>query len=383
MANCDTGLALANEEEMFAIIEDNCGTLKKMTADDRMYTVGPVDFSQEQEFLDDEQIRSAASRTSPIKGRKNPGDFSFDTYVKPSGTKGTPPEHAALFQALMGTEAITAGTKVEYSLADSLDSLSIWVKKGHSVFAFRGATIQGASFSISGAEIAQISWDGNYMEQLWAGTTYSASISGSDITLQTGGAQLYREGMYINVGLDDNSGAGFLITGVNYTTDVITVQGTPSPSGVQLITPWWPSSSAEVGEPVHGKIGMVTVGGANCVVLTASVTMANNIKYYLDEKNNSWVAERFGRPGKREIEGELELYFLKKGLSYFYRAEWQQSDALIIPAGNVDGKIMELSIPYAEYRTPTIAGDEEFTETVPFIAVASATLNDEFKITFR
>ena len=48
MSNCDTGLALANEEEMFAIIEDNCGTIKKPTANDRMYTVGPVEFTQEQ-----------------------------------------------------------------------------------------------------------------------------------------------------------------------------------------------------------------------------------------------------------------------------------------------------------------------------------------------
>ena len=128
---------------------------------------------------------------------------------------------------------------------------------------------------------------------------------------------------------------------------------------------------------------MVTVGGEDCVVLSARVTVVNNIKYYINEKNNQWTAERFGRPKVREVDGELELFFLRPGPSYFYRAEYQVSDAIVIPVGNVSGYIMEISIPYAEYRTPRIAGEEEFIQNIPYIGVASATENDEITITFK
>ena len=391
MANCSVDFAFANQEEAFVVKETTCGTLVKPSADDRIYTIGPVDFSQEQEFLDDEQLRGSPSRFSPIKGRKMPGDWSFSTYVKPSGTKGTAPEHDVLFECLMGTKTVNSGVSVAYTLADQVDSFSLWVKKGHTVFAFRGATIQTAEFTVEGNAIASIAWSGNYMEQLWAGEAKADGAidgAGSPVTsipLKTGHAQRFVAGMYIEVGDNDNSGSGFRITNVNYSTDTLTITpGVNDDQGTDPdVTPWWPSTGSEVGTPVHGKRGLVTIGGVNCIVLSARVTVNNNIKYYVDEKNGVFTAERFGRPGFREIDGSLSLYFLKPGPSYFYRSEYQVSNALVIPAGNVSGYIMELSIPYAEYLSSTLSGDEEFIQEVPFRAIASSSQNDELEIVFK
>lgn len=388
MANCSLDFAFANEEEAFLIKEDVCGTLKKPGASNKMYTVGPVDFNQDQEFPEDEQIRASASMFSPLKGRKTPGDWSANTYIKPSGTKGAVPEADVLFECAMGDKDVTGGVSVVYSLANQLDAFSMWVKKGHTAFAFRGCTVQGAEWGVSGDAIAGASWSGNYMEQMWAGTivaTGSYSGGESEITLPPGGAQLYTTGMFIEVGDDDNSGAGYQITAVNYTNDTLTIAPVlaGAPGATPEVAPWMPTASAEVGTPVHGKLGMVTISGADAVILSAGVTLTNNIKYYLDEKNNTWTAQRFGRPTVRNVEGNLELYFLKRGPSYFYRAEYQVSNALIIPAGNVAGYIMEMSIPYAEYKTPKISGDEEFVQNVPYNGVASSSGNDEFEITFK
>jgi hypothetical protein len=376
-------IAYANQEQMFAVVEDLAGELKQPATSDRMYSVGPVDFSQDQEFLDDEQIRATASRLPPIAGRIMPGEFSFDTYVKPSGTVGTEPEHDALFYALMGGGG-AGGGGYQYTLANELPSLSIWVKKGHTVFAFRGATIEAADFAVSGDAIALISWSGKYMRQLMAGTAMTVSISGAVLTMEAGACESYSEGMYVVVGSDNNSGVGFKILKVNPAGNKITLADSPSPSGAQLVTPWWEGSETEVGEPAHGKLGKVQIAGKECIILTASVSMVNNIKYYIDEKNDVMTAERYGRPKIREIEGNLNLYFMRRGPSYWYRAEYQVSDALVIPVGKVPGKIMELQIDHAEYRTPKISGDEEFQEDIPFIAVADPTvLNDELKIVFK
>lgn len=396
-ALCAPDLSYANEEEMFLVAEAVCGQLQKpaIAGTDRAYSVGPVDFAQEQEFLDDEQIRATASRLTSIVGRKVPGDFSFDTYVKPSGTPGTVPEHHVLFEALMGAEAIVPATSVTYSLTNQLAPFSLWVLKGHTAFAFRGSTVESADFSIAGDAIAGISWTGKYMEQLWAGTCTAAvgecGIGDQIIQLLPRAAQLYSVGMYVNVGTDTNGGNGYQITAIDYdgfnngANNKITLHKgvVTDQSANREITPWWPTAGAEVGEPVHGKLGIVTVGGANAIVLNATVSMVNNIKYYIGEKNNLLTAARFGRPKIREIDGNLNCYFVRRGPSYFYRAEWQVSDALVIPAGNVAGSIMTLNVPYAEYRTPTISGDEEFIQDIPFQAIASAAVgNDEFSIVF-
>lgn len=388
MANCATAFAYANEEECFAIVESVCGTLKKPGADDRMYTVGPVSFKQSQDFLDDEQIRASASMLAPIKGLKRPGDWNFNTYVKPSGSPGTAPEHDVLFQCAMGTKTVNAGTSVVYTLANQLDSFSLWVKKGHTVYAFRGCGVEQPEVGVNGEEVAGIGWSGKYMEQLWAGTCYAndtCNIAKATIQLRVPAAQRYVEGMYVNVGTDTNGGAGYRLTDVNYTNDTITISPTlaTNQGANPEITPWLPTASAEVGAEVHGKQGIVTVGGKNAVILSARVTLKNNLKYYDMEKNNTWTAERFGRPGRRAVDGELEMFYLTEGPSYFYRAEYEVSDALVIPIGNVAGYIMNISIPYARYETPEISGDEEFIENVPFKAIASASLNDELAITFQ
>jgi len=386
VANCATRFAYANEEECFAIVETTCGTLKKPGASNRIYSTDPVKFKQEQNFDEDEQIRAGASQLAPIKGVKNPGDWSLDSYVKPSGAPGTAPEHDVLFQCALGAKATNAGVSVIYSLANQLDSFSLWTKKGHTVFSFRGCSVEQPVFNVPGGELAKINWSGQYMEQLWAGTTVANDTCGAASTviqLNTGAAMLYVEGMYVVVGTDDNSGNGYLLTDVNYTNDTITIPSLDTNQGVNpTITPWWPTASAEVGEPQHGKQGIVTIDGTPSVILGATVTLKNNIKYYINEKNNLWTAERFGRPGKREVSGNINHFFLERGASYFYKAGYEVSDALVIPVGNVSGYIMNINIPYARYMTPEIDGDEEIEQKMDFKGIASAAMNDELTISF-
>lgn len=386
MSNCALDFAFANEEQAFAIIEDTCGTLKKPTAaGDRLYTVGPTDFAQEGEFLEDGQVRASPSRFSAIKGRLTPGEWSCNTYVKPSGTVGTAPEHDVFFQALMGGAFAYHGSHWKYRLASQLDSFSYWVKKGHTVVAMRGVTVEEGVFGVAGEEIAGIAWSGKYMQEHKAGTTILVGNHGNAATaikVHPGQSQLFDVGAYINVG---TSTGGHLITAINYTNDIITIEApglVGAQYGGQTVDGWWPSVGTELGTPGHGKVGMVTIDNEEAIIISARVTITNGIKYYDNEKNNVMTAERFGRPKFRDVDGELELHFLEEGVSYWYRSGHQIQNALLIPVGNVGGYIMQLYIPYAEYRTPKVTGDEEFTQNVPWVAVASATMNDEIEIRF-
>lgn len=388
MSNCPSDLAYSNQEQCFIIKEDVCGTLKVPTTADRKFTVGPIDFSQERELIEDAQIRAAASQLPGIKARLLVGDYSFTTYVKPAGSLGTVPEQDPMLDAALGKSGPDPGVKVEYTLEDQLDSLSIWFKKGHTVFALRGAVVESLNFTVQGDQPGQLKFAGKFMERLWAGECPALDTCGigkETIIMAATGALRYCVGMKVTVGTDNNAAAGYTIVAVNYTANTIKISptlGTDQGSN-PTIYPWLPTAAAEVGEPAHGKLGIVTVGGQNMVVLTADVTLTNNIKFYDNEKNDVWTAERYGRPGKRNIEGTITGFFLKQGMSYFYRSDYHITDALIIPVGNVSGKIMEISIPYAEYKAPKITGTEEFIQELAFRAVASSSLNDELKVTFK
>jgi len=97
-----TEFALANQETLFVVAETTKGTLKVPAGANRVYSIEPVDLGQERELIEDAQIRAGASNLPSIKARLMVGEWSFSTYVKASGTKGTAPEADVLFTALLG-----------------------------------------------------------------------------------------------------------------------------------------------------------------------------------------------------------------------------------------------------------------------------------------
>jgi len=389
MANCASDYSFANQEQCFIVLEDICGVLKKPTPTSVVYTVGPADIQQEREKLKDDQVRAGASEHASIKGRLQPGPWSLGTYIKPSGILGTPCEEDVLLQCLMGLKTITPNTKVMYNLTDQLDSFSIWLKKGHTVFAMRGCTVDKADFSIGADKMVEVKWSGLGMERLYAGTaTVSgvAALGATTLTLVATGALRYQPGTYVVVGADDNAGAGYLIKSVNYTLNTITLDtalAVGAGSGA-TVSPWLPTPAAEVGTPVHGKIGLVTIGGQNAIVLSADFSISNNIKYYDNLKNGVWTAESFARPGRRAVTGKFQMHFLQSALSYYYRSDYFITNAIVIPAGDESGKIMEISVPYAEYGSPKLSGTEEFLVDVDFKGISPTVAgNDEAVITLK
>jgi hypothetical protein len=341
----------------------------------------------EREKLEDQQIKGFSSRIPSILAREMVGDWSMTTYVKPSGTPGTAPDEDVLFQCACGTKTVTPNTKVEYTLANQLDSFSMWVKKGNNVFAVRGCTVEKLDVSIGGDAIATLKWTGKYMQRLRCGQVAASGTVGQAatvITLASGGALRFQVGMYVTIGTDNNAGAGYQISAVNYNLNTITITpglGTAQGSG-PTVYPWWPVGAAEYGTPGFGKLGVVTVNGSNFVTLTDTLSLTNNITYYDKEKNDVYTAERFGRPGKRNVDGNLNGFFVDEAMSYIYRDDYNQKDALIIPVGNVAGSIMQINVPYAEYRAPKISGTAEYLVDIPFWGVASAAGNDELSFVF-
>lgn len=386
--------SLANEEKVFVKKEDPEGTLVyPVKAGSGVVLVTSASaIGAEIEFLDDEQIRGGRSKLSAIKGRTHPGEWSMNTYLKPSGVVGTPPETDVLFECLMGKKTIPSNVVYALDSSINLPSFSLWVKKGHAVFAMEGCTVNTAEFTIAGAEIVSVAWGGNFMQWYRGGTAYAVgAVSPAASTVIVNDATRFSGENKMKIIFDadavvpdDNDGDGYLITNINYTTNVITF----SPVAVtgcgdgKAIRGWIPPAQVPVGSPIHGKISSVEINDKAATLLSASISMTNNIKYYEDEMNGQWYATTYGTTGWRDISASLSLYFRKPATTYFYRSEYQIQDKLELYVGTVTGKKVEFLMPKIEYRTPVLSGDEEVLMEIPILAVASAALDDEFQITF-
>jgi hypothetical protein len=382
--------SLGNEEKVFIKKEAVEGTLEYPDGNDAVLVTGATGIGQEIEFIDDAQLRDSRSRLSPIKGRTSPGAWSAGTYLKPSGTLGTAPEADVLFECLMGSKLATPGVDVVYSLDSSknMPSFSMWVKKGHSVFAMAGCTVNQGEFGISGGEIVGVGWSGQFMQWYRGGNALmkadalaaASSIVVDDPTRFSGAGK-----MKIVIGDEDNAGNGYTITSINYGTGALGISPNldDAVSTGAIVRGWYPSTSVEVGSPVHGKITTVTIDDIQATLLSASFTIVNNVKYYEDEMNGLWVPTTYGTTGFREVQGSMTLYFRKPTTNYFYKSEYQIQDALKILCGSTAGLKMEAHFPQIEYRTPALSGDEEVMMEIPFVAVASASLDDEVSLTFK
>jgi hypothetical protein len=381
--------ALANQEQVFVKKETVEGTLVYPSATNMLLAVGAASTDQENEFLEDAQIRARRSRLTPIKGRTNPGAWSLRTYIKPSGTAGTAPEADVLWECGLGKKTPDPGVKTTYSLdsTSNLPSFSMLRKVGHTVFFLAGCTVNQIELDISGGAIAESGFSGEFMKWWMAGeSVLTAAAVAADPHIHVADATRFStEKAKINIGSDTNGGAGYLITAVNYSTNIVSI--TPNvvtgANNGSAVTGWYPTSGVEVGAPVHGKIGNLTIDSTRAIILTSKITINNGIKYYTDLKNGLMYPTIYGAPGFRQVQGSIQLYFYKNMPGYFYRSDYQIQDALIIDAGSVSGKIFEVSCPRIEYTSPKISGDTEIMMELAFNAVGSVSGDDEISVVFK
>lgn len=390
--------AKANEEQLFVKKETVGaeGVMVSPVVTDRVLAVGVATTGQDRELLEDGQLRGQRSKSSPLSCWVNPGEWSFTTYVKPSGTLGVVPEVDVLLEAALGRKCVAGAPAacsnwiqgVLYVLDSSLTipSFSLWRKVGTTVKAMMGCTVETLEIGIAGDAIASLAWSGGFMRQFIAGEStlsQTENIAATQIHV-THSKRFSDSNVRIIVG-DNTPATGYLITSIDYDSDIITISPglAAQETGGATVKGWYPTSGAvDTKKPICGKLGVVTIDTSQCVVLTATITLTNNIKYYIDEKNGLAYATAYGAPTFRDVNGSLTMYYAPAGSRYFYKADQREKDALIVPAGDVSGNRMRVFCPQIEYKAPILSGDEEVMVELPFDAVGSAAGDDELRIAF-
>lgn len=374
-------------------------------------TAGEGAINQELETLEDKQVRNGRSKRNMIKGRFNPGKYSFPTYIKPlvpaSATdysKFTEVHHL-LESVTGGTPVITAGDNVKFTLGNTLPTFNLFIKKDHTLFIGLGCTANQLKIDIKGSDVGMFNWEGEFMKMIYAGTseiTASAAASATQIVVedaakynvvpQSGGGNT---GAYIKIGTQADV---YKITAVDYLTNTLTI--TPAlvaaVEPADAVVPYMPIDTTttawvEKGTPVHGKLGQVKMGAAGATVDTGSgfpildcaITITNNVKYSTDEKDGSMYAQDFFTSDFRTVEGTASLYFRTNDLKYWKMALAQDQKSLSVPIGEIAGQKFIIHLPHIEFKTPTVAGENEQTASIAFSGLMYSTVNDEVVLYYK
>lgn len=337
-----------------------------------------------------EEIQShvgSLSLQGEIEGKRG-GKWSTSCYVRPNAA-GTAPDLGFLLTHAMGTET-DGGSDVTYTLNDAAPSgIQIYRHISDDFFqCFGGGWIEEMEISVEGGKAPMLNFSGGFASygELRQGATVSGAHIATDATilLTSGHEWLVRPGVYVKFGAEDNGGAGYLTTGLDYATRLLSISpALANPlSGGEAITPVVPAQTLG-GLPAPGLACGLSLAATSIEFCKASVKLATGVKG-LDKAATSNRATRLHR-SKRLVTGELEVYYLADSAPFLGRA-WDPDTgylAAILRLGpDTAGKRLKVNLDRIRFDAPKDehSDEEATTSTMAFKARQAAAAGDELEL---
>ena len=167
-------IARALQHFCYACEETTKGTVVLPTVlTQKIMTAGFAEINQQPTYTDSEEINNSLDLLERFQDQIANGTFKIPMYVHPSGTAGTAPMGAILFESLFGNATNDSGVKETYDQTTTKKSFTLWSKLGHTVFFGSGAVAENGKFSMVNKGANQVDISGGFMQMGWAGTDQS------------------------------------------------------------------------------------------------------------------------------------------------------------------------------------------------------------------
>jgi len=376
--------ALVKETEVFVKKETTFGTLAFPAATDAIKVTAVPTGSQPESFSDSEELQNSRSKPDRAQDQTPAAPIDLKLYSRPSGAAGTPPQEDVLLECALGLKTVNAGVSVVYSPAIALPSFSLCWKEGHTWFFAAGCKVGNLSWAFAAKGYLNLGFSGLAQKVMLAGTSETVADSTTELLkLASGGAKLFTAGAYVQVGSEDNSGDGYLITAVDLDNDTITISPALSgaPAADVVVKGFLPTPSYS-GTKVEAKTGTVTLDGADLKIMSATGSLNNNLAQDDQELTSDYFVSDI-EGGMRDAGGQLQCRFRRELAGFFSRARNQIQGAIVMQAGAVAGSQVKFELPQAEMNTPSLGGDSIWRDlNVELVGLPSAANEDEAKITY-
>jgi len=346
--------AYGREQIVFVKAEgaDAYGTLVHPAGGDAIKVLScKMNISQERkDRLEKGSTRSIISR---FTGRKS-ADWSIEKYSLPSGSKGTKPDDAVLWEAMFGKEEVHQDTSVDYILlAEPSISLSIFNDVGPHREAICGAVPSKWSFKFGGGDEPKVTFSGEAKDHYLCGSDTLAEDATTTTAITVADARQFAIDMLIKVGTEDNSAAGFKITEINYGTNVLTLNAqVASQSSGAAVVPL-PLTPTTIGNVIPVIVGNVKIGTPEILITGCSFDVDQKVGLRNDEFGSE-SASGFRHPDFREVTCSLDLYFKKNAAKWLNDAKRFTAQDIEVNLGDTEGYKMEIDANQVEFEIPNI-----------------------------
>ena len=347
--------------------------------------------AQERKVRDD--ARASRSVLEQITGKKS-ATWSVESYVLPSGTAGTAPDLGPLFKGAMGTETVSGGTRVTYSLNTNQDLGSFSLTQFFNetfMETLTGCYVNSMTISVAGGEEPKVTFEGEssglYIPtttspsaaQLTAGestATVDGSGTGTSFDVHAGEGENFKPGSVISVGSDTD----LVVESVS--NDTITVDSSITFTDDDEVKPFAPTETV-AGSPIAGILGSLTLAGNSLPITSFEVTVANNNKGIADEAFVAGTSDYV--PGFRDVTGSLSIRCRRDlAIEIGKRLDFG-TQAIVVTCGDTAGKKLIIEIDDAEFEVAAVDTPQSDEVVVPmnFRALATSAGEDEIVIKFE
>jgi hypothetical protein len=272
-----------------------------------------------------------------------------------TGGRGYNSTTAAAHDGSVTPIAGNALKSVFYIQKTTSPSFSLWIKTDHLVQGMSGCTASECSIELNNEGAVMFNFSGEGMEMVWAGTSAAASTSATT-TVVVDDAKLYSAGAYIqNVTTSDtNTGAGYLISSINYGTNTLTVNASMSVSENDVIAGFLPTGTAKE-TPIESKDTSIYFDGVEAKFRTSTYTVSAPKNYLTDEVGTQYPEEYV--EDVRSVSADFNLYCKPATVKYIYDGYEANEFALNITLGDTEGSILEIYNPRCRTSAPEIGND--------------------------
>lgn len=280
-------------------------------------------------------------------------------------------------------DVITLASRV-YIQDNCRPTISIWLKNDHTVRFASGGVVTAATVPQSKDGGQHCDFTIGFRQMGWCGSSILTSApAGAVLTVETSegekAAEAYSVGGIIKntTKNDDNSGAGYTITFVNYDAGTITVS--PAPTGWAMddkIDPWLPDATP-IGTALQSADTRVFVGGKAGKLTEGSITIGTPTSF-TSEIGDEYPGEN--ADGMRELSMTNGLYFRAKDAVEFKRGYDGYELPVHIVLGNKAGGSLSLVMRRVKFNMPTVEESDSFVTLTRSGAILGTKGNDSLII---
>lgn len=300
--------------------------------------------------------RGTYSVINRIEGR-HWATWSTTQLFRPSESLGVVPDMGPFLKGLLGTETINASTSVVYTqLKDrSALSMAIWAALSSTHLFVRGAVVQQCRIQWSGSDYIIFEFSGIAGEYGETGSTTTNGTGSSATALVLTDADFVSEGSRLSIGGNNNSGSGYGVTAVNYTTETATITPAATWSNGAAVIPYLPTATT-LGIPIFGTAGTVSWdnGSTSIEVLSGDLTISTG----MDLHNQVFGTSRPNAvimAGKWNIAGNLTLAVNPAEFYLYSHARRQVQKDFKITLGGTAAKKMVIDMNVVEINPAPIS----------------------------